>query len=32
VGSERLKEFADLDDVEDVVDLLSDGPSGGGAA
>jgi hypothetical protein len=31
VGSERLQEFADLDDVEDVVDLLSDGPSGGGA-
>ena len=26
------KEFADLDDVEAVVDLLSDGSSGGGAA
>ena len=25
------QEFADLDDVEDVVDLLSEGPSGGGA-
>ena len=31
VGADRLKEFADLDDVEDVVDLLSEGPSGGGA-
>jgi hypothetical protein len=31
VGAERLKEFADLDDVEGVVDLLSEGPSGGGA-
>jgi MoxR-like ATPase len=29
VGADRLKEFADLDDVEDVVDLLS---SGGGEA
>ncbi len=32
VGADRLKEFADLDDVEGVVDLLSEGPSGGGAA
>ncbi len=31
VGAGRLKEFADLDDVEGVVDLLSEGPSGGGA-
>ena len=31
VGADRLKEFADLDDVEGVVDLLSEGPSGGGA-
>jgi hypothetical protein len=31
VGADRLKEFADLDDVENVVDLLSEGPSGGGA-
>ena len=32
VGSDRLKEFGDFDDVEDVVDLLSEGQSGGGAA
>jgi hypothetical protein len=30
VGSARLKEFADLGDVEGVVDLLSDGSSEGG--
>jgi Mg-chelatase subunit ChlD len=32
VGNARLKEFGDLDDVEGVVDLLSDGMNGGGAA
>jgi len=32
VGSARLKEFADLGDVEGVVDLLSDGSSEGGVA
>ncbi len=30
VGRERLKEFADLDDVEGVVDLLSDSTNEGG--
>ena len=32
VGPDRLKEFADLDDVDAVVDLLSDESNGGGAA